>query len=55
MISCLLANWGLTVILGLLFSLSEYLGENKKIKANTVYQFIRNILIVLSKNNETSN
>jgi len=54
-ISCLLANWGLTLVFGLLFSLSEYLGENKKIKANTVYQFIRNILIVLSKNNETSN
>jgi hypothetical protein len=54
-ISCLVANWGLTLIFGLLFSLSEYLGENKKIKANTVYQFIRNILLVLSKNKETSN
>jgi hypothetical protein len=54
-ISCLVANWGITVVLGLLFSLSEYLGQNKKIKANTVYQFIRNILLVLSKNKETSN
>jgi hypothetical protein len=54
-ISCLVANWGITVVLGLLFSFSEYLGQNKKIKANTVYQFIRNILIVLSKNKETSN
>jgi hypothetical protein len=48
-ISCLLANWGFSLFLGILFSLSEYIGSNQKIKANSVYQFIKNILAVLLK------
>lgn len=42
--SCLILNSGLTVVFALLFALSEYLGQNTKIKENTVYQFIHNFL-----------
>lgn len=49
---CILLNSGITVGLGVLFALSEYLGQNKKIKANNVYQFIRNFLIAATKNNK---
>jgi hypothetical protein len=51
-IACLLLNSGLTVLLGFLFAFSEYLGQNEKIKANSVYQFVRNFLIAATKNNK---
>lgn len=51
-LACLLLNSGITVLLGFLFAFSEYLGQNEKIKANNVYQFIRNFLIAATKNNK---
>jgi hypothetical protein len=51
--ACLALNSGITIILGLLFAFSEFLGQNKRIKANNVYQFIRNFLIAATKNNKS--
>jgi hypothetical protein len=52
LLACVLLNSGITFTLGLLFALSEYLGQNQDIKANNVYQFIRNFLIAATKNNK---
>lgn len=43
-INCLLANDGLTLFLSISLLLSEYLGTNKRIKENSIYQFLYNIL-----------
>lgn len=43
-INCFLANNGLTLLLSIAFILSEYLGTNKNLKENSIYQFIYNIL-----------
>jgi hypothetical protein len=51
-LACLALNYGSMIILGLLFAFSEYLGQNPNIKANNVYQFIRNFLIAATKNNK---
>lgn len=42
--SCLLLNSGVTILFAVLFAISEALGNNKKIKSNSVYQFIHNFL-----------
>ena len=41
MITCLVTNWGVTIILGLLLSLSEYLAKTNKTKANGILDFIQ--------------
>jgi hypothetical protein len=46
-ISCLLTNFGFTLFLALGWGVSEWLGQNEKIKANSVYQISKNILKVL--------
>lgn len=51
--ACIALNTGITIALGLLFAFSEFLGQNEKIKANNVYQFIRNFLIAATKNNKS--
>lgn len=51
-LSCVLLNSGITIGLGILFAISEFLGQNKRIKANTVYQLLRNFLIAATKNNK---
>ena len=53
--ACIALNTGITFTLGLLFAFSEFLGQNEKIKANNVYQFIRNFLIAATKNNKSGN
>lgn len=53
LLACIALNSGITLALGLLFALSEYLGQNQKIKANNVYQFARNFLIAATKNNKS--
>jgi hypothetical protein len=52
-LACVLLNSGITVVLAMLFAFSEYLGQNEKIKANNVYQFVRNFLIAATKNNKS--
>jgi hypothetical protein len=46
-ITCLVTNFGFTLFLALGWSLSEFLGQNQKIKANSVYQLFRNIIKTL--------
>jgi len=43
-IECLVVNWGVTVILAVLLSFSEYLGKTKRFKENTVIDFTINTL-----------
>jgi spore maturation protein SpmA len=40
MITCFVANWGVTILLGLLLSLSEWLAKTKKTEANGILDFI---------------
>lgn len=53
LLACLALNSGITIVLGLLFAISEFLGQNQKVKANNVYQFIRNFLIAATQNNKS--
>ena len=48
MITCFITNWGITIILGLLLTASEWLAMNKKINENglldLIIHFLRAIL-----------
>jgi len=46
-ITCLLTNFGFTAFLALGWVFSEWLGQNEKIKANSVYQFSKSLLKIL--------
>jgi len=39
MITCFLTNWGVTIVLGLLLSLSEWLAKTKRTEANGILDF----------------
>jgi len=53
MITCFLTNWGVTIILGLLLSLSEWLAKTNKTKANGIFDFLTLFLrSVLRKGNQ---
>jgi spore maturation protein SpmA len=41
MITCFLTNWGVTIVLGLLLSLSEWLSKTKRTEANGILDFIQ--------------
>jgi hypothetical protein len=41
MITCIITNWGVTIVLGLLLTLSEWLSKTKRIKANGILDFIQ--------------
>jgi len=50
MITCFVTNWGVTILLGLLLSLSEWLAKTKKTEANGIFDFITMFLrTVLNK------
>lgn len=50
MITCLVTNWGVTVLLGFLLTLSEWIGRNKNLKENSILCFaIRFLNVVLQK------
>jgi hypothetical protein len=40
MITCLVTNWGITIVLGLLLTLSEWLAKTKRTKANGIIDFM---------------
>ena len=40
MITCFLTNWGVTIVLGLLLSLSEWLAKTKRTEANGILDFL---------------
>ena len=44
MITCLLTNWGVTIVLAMLLSFSEYLGRTKRFKENSVIDFTEDLL-----------
>jgi len=39
MITCFVTNWGVTIVLGFLLSLSEWLSKTKRTKANGILDF----------------
>jgi len=47
MITCFLTNWGVTIILGLLLTASEWLAKTKKIEENGLLDLITNYLRVI--------
>jgi len=49
MITCLVTNWGFTIILGLLLSFSEWLAKTKRFKENGIIDFISHYLRVIIK------
>jgi hypothetical protein len=53
MITCLVTNWGVTVLLGVLLALSEWIGRNQNLKENSILCFIINFLrVVLRKGDQ---
>lgn len=53
MITCLLTNWGVTVLLGFLLALSEWIGRNQNLKENSILCFIIDFLrVVLRKGDQ---
>jgi hypothetical protein len=50
MITCFLTNWGVTIILGLLLTTSEWLAKTKKFEENGLLDLTTNFLkIILRK------
>jgi hypothetical protein len=44
MLSCIFYNYGFTLFLALCLAISEWLGGNKKIKENSIYQVLNSFL-----------
>jgi len=52
MITCFVTNWGVTIVLGLLLTASEWLAKTKRFEENGLLDIITNFLkIVLRKGN----
>jgi hypothetical protein len=50
MITCFATNWGVTIVLGLLLTLSEWLAKTKKFEENGLLDLTTNFLrVVLRK------
>ena len=50
MITCLVTNWGVTVVLGILLTASEWLAKTKKFEENGLLDLTTNFLrVVLRK------
>lgn len=49
MITCFVTNWGITIILGLLLTASEWLAKTKKFEENGLLDLITNFLRLLVK------
>lgn len=50
MITCFVTNWGVTIILGLLLTVSEWLAKTKRFQENGLLDLITNFLkIILRK------
>jgi hypothetical protein len=53
MITCFLTNWGVTIILGLLLTASEWLAKTKKIEENGLLDLTTHFLkTILHKEDE---
>ena len=50
MITCFLTNWGVTIVLGLLLTLSEWLAKTKRFEENGLLDLLTHFLkVVLHK------
>jgi hypothetical protein len=50
MISCFVSNWGITIVLGLLLTASEWLSKTKRFEENGLLDFTANFLrLILRK------
>ena len=49
MITCLVTNWGITVVLGLLLTASEWLAKTKKFEENGLLDLITHFLRTVLK------
>ncbi len=50
MITCLVTNWGVTIVLGLLLTASEWLAKTKRFEENGILALITHFLrVVLQK------
>jgi spore maturation protein SpmA len=47
MITCLVTNWGVTIVLGLLLTASEWLAKTKRFEENGLLDLISNFLRVM--------
>ena len=53
MITCFVTNWGVTIVLGLLLTASEWLAKTKRFEENGLLDLITNFLkIVLRKGDQ---
>jgi len=48
-ITCLVTNWGITIILGLLLIASEWLAKTKRFKENGLLDLINRFLTIVLK------
>jgi len=44
MITCLVINWGITIVLGILLAASEWLAKTKRFEENGLLDFISHVL-----------
>jgi hypothetical protein len=49
MITCLVTNWGFTLLLGFLLASSEWLAKTKRFKENCIIDFISHYLKTILK------
>ena len=47
-LTCILYAHGATIVFAFLFTMSEWIGNNKKIKQNSIYQVINTFLRKIS-------
>jgi len=53
MITCFVTNWGVTIILGLLLTASEWLAKTKRFEENGLLDLIKHFLqVVLRKGDQ---
>ena len=44
MITCLVTNWGITIVLGLLLTMSEWLAKTKRFEENGILDLVNHFL-----------
>jgi hypothetical protein len=49
MITCFITNWGITIVLGILLTTSEWLAKTKRFKENGLVDLITNFLKIILK------
>jgi len=49
MITCLVTNWGITVVLGLLLTMSEWLAKTKRFEENGILDLVNHFLKTVLK------